>query len=120
MSLDVCVFCRIISGEIPATKVFEGDGLWAIKDIKPISEGHAVVFSVNHYTSSAQMPPEELGKLFKKTVELAEIIKKDVGAEGYNLLVCEGEAAQSTVPHRPHIHIIPRKNLDGVHIDPRT
>lgn len=115
-----CVFCKIVAGEIPSIKVFEGDGLLAIKDIKPISEGHTVVLSENHYTSTAQMPTDERAKLFNKAVEVAENLKGELGAEAYNLLVCEGEAAQSTVPHRPHIHIIPRKTGDGLRIDPRS
>lgn len=115
-----CVFCKIVAGKIPATIVFQGDGLMAIKDVKPISEGHTVVFSNNHYPNTADMPDEEMGRLFNKAVMVAEKLKAELGADGYNILICEGEAAQSTVPHRPHIHIIPRRKEDGLHIDPRT
>lgn len=115
-----CVFCKIVAGEIPASTVFQGEGVRAIKDIKPISEGHTVVLSDNHYPDTAAMPDEERGRIFNKAVETAEKLKTELGADGYNLLVCEGEAAQSSVPHRPHIHIILRRKGDGLHIDPRN
>ncbi len=115
-----CVFCKIAAREIPAQIVFEDDDIIAIKDIQPIAPGHTVVFSTNHYRHTREMPPEEQGLLFRKAVEVAEKAVRETGAEGYNLLICEGEAAQSTVPHRPHIHVIPRKTGDGLHIDPRS
>lgn len=114
-----CVFCQIVAGKIPATKVLEGDGMLAILDIKPISPGHIVVFSTNHYSEVSQMPDEEFAKLFLQARELAEAMVGKDGVGGYNLLVCSNEVAQSGVPHRPHIHLIPRRVGDHLHLDPR-
>jgi len=114
-----CVFCKIIKGEIPSNKYYEDENFLAIYDINPISKGHLVVFSKNHYENVKEMPEEEFKNLCLKARELAEKQMKEIGSDGYNLLINQGEAAQSGVPHRPHIHIIPRRFNDGLKIDPR-
>lgn len=114
-----CVFCKIIKGEISSKKYYEDDNFLAIFDIAPITKGHLVVFSKNHYVNIGEMPNEEFMNLCLKARELAEKQMKEIGTDGYNLLINQGEAAQSGVPHRPHIHIIPRRFNDGIKIDPR-
>ena len=114
-----CVFCKIIKGEIPAKKYYEDDNFLAIYDINPISPGHIVLFSKNHYPNVADMPEEEWRQLVSLARKLAEKEMKELKADGYHILVNQGEAAQSLVPHRPHIHIIPRRFGDGLKIDPR-
>jgi len=114
-----CVFCQIVAGKIPSTKVFEDSEFLAINDTHPITRGHTVFFSKNHYQNGEDMPSEERGRLFNKAVEVAGQVVKEAGAEGYNLLICSNEAAQSGVPHRFHIHIIPRHAGDNLNIDPR-
>ena len=111
-----CVFCKIVAGEFPLKKVLKEEGFLAIKDIQPIASGHSLVFSVNHYSDPAQMPEEERGRLFNFAFKVA----KEVAGRSYNLLVCSDEIAQSSVPHRPHIHVIPRRVGDNLHLDPRT
>jgi diadenosine tetraphosphate (Ap4A) HIT family hydrolase len=113
-----CVFCKITKGEIPAKKYYEDDNFLAIYDINPISEGHLVVFSKNHYSNVSEMPDEELQKMIILARSLAEKHIKEIETNSYHLLINQGEAA-SKVPHRPHIHIIPRKFDDGLKIDPR-
>jgi len=119
MLKDDCVFCKIIKGEIPAKKYYEDDNFLAIYDINPISEGHLIVFSKNHYTNVFEMPDEEWQKMMTLARNLAEKQIKEIKGDGYHLLINQGEAAQSGVPHRPHIHIIPRRFSDGLKIDPR-
>jgi len=114
-----CVFCKIIQGEIPAKKYYEDDNFLAIYDIQPISEGHIVLFSKNHYSNVNDMPEEEWQTMVILVRKLAEKEMKELKTDGYNLLVNQGEAAQSGVAHRPHIHIIPRRFKDGIKIDPR-
>jgi diadenosine tetraphosphate (Ap4A) HIT family hydrolase len=54
-----------------------------------------------------------------KARDLAEDLVRAYAADGYNLLINQGEAAQSGVAHRPHCHIIPRRKGDLIKIDPR-
>jgi len=114
-----CVFCKIIKGEIPAKKYYEDDDFLAIFDINPISKGHLGVFPKNHYSNTEEMPEQEWQKICSLARDLAEKQMKEIKVDGYNLLINQGEAAQSGVPHRPHIHIIPRRFGDGLKIDPR-
>lgn len=114
-----CIFCKIIKGEIPSQKYYEDDNFLAIFDISPISEGHFVLFSKNHYANVGEMPKEEWQKICSLARDLAEKHIKEIKADGYNLLINQGEAAQSGIAHRPHIHVIPRYFKDGIKIDPR-
>ena len=114
-----CIFCKIIQGKIPAKKYYEDDNFLAIYDIQPISEGHIVLFSKNHYSNVNDMPEEEWQTMVVLARKLAEKEMKELKTDGYNLLINQGEAAQSGVAHRPHIHIIPRRFDDGIKIDPR-
>ena len=119
MLKDNCVFCKIIRGEIPSQKYYEDEKFLAFYDINPISKGHLVVISKNHYDNVGEMPDEEWKQLMSLARRLAEQEKEELGADGYHLLINQGEAAQSVVVHRPHIHIIPRRFGDGLKIDPR-
>ena len=119
MLKDDCVFCKIAKGEIPAKKYYEDDNFLAIYDINPISEGHLIVFSKNHHTNISEMPDEEWQKMIILARKLADKQMKEIKTDGYHLLINQGEAAQSGVAHRPHIHIIPRRFSDGLKIDPR-
>ncbi len=114
-----CVFCKIIKNEIPVKKYYEDDKFLAVFDIKPISPDHIVLMSKNHYTHTSDMPNSDWQEFILKAKELAETHLKEIEADGYNLLINEGEAAQSMVAHRPHCHIIFRKIDDGIKIDPR-
>lgn len=119
MLKDDCVFCQIIKGDIPSKKYYEDENFLAIYDINPISEGHIVLFAKHHTTNVAEMSDKEWQKIMSLARQLAEKQVKALKADGYHLLINQGEAAQSGVPHRPHIHIIPRRFYDGIKIDPR-
>jgi len=114
-----CIFCKIISGQIPADVFYSDDRVLAIRDIQPIAKGHVVVMYKTHHEHTKDLNPKDQAYLFTKTVELAEQVKAETKAEAYNLLIFDGEAAESAVPHRPHIHIVPRNKNDGIKIDPR-
>ncbi len=114
-----CVFCKIIQGEIPCKKFYEDDNFLAIFDIQPISEGHVILMSKNHYYNTKDMPSDEWFKFMIKARDIAEDLVRGYAADGYNLLINQGEAAQSGVAHRPHCHIIPRRKGDTIKIDPR-
>jgi len=114
-----CIFCKIIKGEIPAKKYYEDNNFLAIFDINPISEGHIVLFSKFHTTHLSEMAESEWKEIMSLARKLAEREKEELKSDGYHLLINQGEAAQSGVPHRPHVHIIPRRFNDGLKIDPR-
>jgi histidine triad (HIT) family protein len=115
-----CIFCKISQNEIPSKKYFEDNNFLAFFDIKPIVKNHIVFISKNHYENISEMPDLEWKDFMLKAREIADKLIKEINADGYNLLLNQGEAAQSLVKHRPHCHIIPRYIDDKIKIDPRN
>jgi histidine triad (HIT) family protein len=108
-----CVFCKIVAGEIPCTKVFE-DGLCiAFLDIGPISPGHTLLIPKAHYETIHQMPADEAAHLARHIPLLAAAVQKAVRAEGINVLQNNGLCSGQEVFH-VHVHLIPRWPEDGL------
>jgi len=108
-----CIFCKIASGEIKNEKIYENDNFFVIPDIHPVSEGHCLIITKNHYETILDMPASlgtELVSLIKK--QGLEFIKEKK-AEGFNVVQNNFESAGQLVKH-VHFHIIPRKSNDGV------
>ena len=103
----MCVFCKIISGEIPSYKVYEDDDFLAILDISQTTHGHTLVMPKKHYSNMLEMPNNEYAKLMTITQRLAIKITNNLNASGCNTLINANEVAGQTVMHT-HVHIIPR------------
>ena len=110
---DACIFCRIIQGEIPCTKIFENDQVLAFLDINPWSEGHSLLVPKGHFYRLEQCPASVISDLVQQLPPLARAITRSVQADGYNLLNNNGRSAGQLVDH-VHFHIIPRKMGDGI------
>ena len=115
-----CIFCKIGQGIIDSKKYFENDNFLAFFDINPISKNHLVVISKNHYADIGEMSDEEWCQFMNTSRILAEKLIKEINADGYNLLINQGQAAESAIEHRPHLHIIPRFFNDNIKLDPRN
>ncbi len=103
-----CLFCKIISREIPAEIVFENDHVLAFLDIGPVSEGHTLVIPKAHAENLSEGTEAEARELMSVVHMLAPKIMKAIGADGYNLGMNHGTAAGQDVMHT-HLHIMPRK-----------
>ncbi len=103
----MCVFCKIISGEIPSYKVYEDDDFVAILDASQTTLGHTLVIPKKHYPNMLEMPNNEYEKLMGLTQKLAIQITNNLNANGCNVLINSNEVAGQTVMHT-HVHIIPR------------
>jgi histidine triad (HIT) family protein len=103
-----CLFCSIISREIPAEIVFENEHVLAFLDIGPVSEGHTLVIPKVHAENLSLGTQEGACELMKAVYELAPKIMKAVGADGFNLGMNHGVSAGQDVMHT-HLHIMPRK-----------
>ncbi len=110
-----CVFCRIVSGELPAVKVYEDEYVVAFLDIKPANPGHTLVVPKRHVERLEELEPDEAQALLYAAARIAPAIVRAVGAEGYNILVNIGAAAGQEIPHL-HLHIIPRFTSDKCRI----
>lgn len=109
-----CVFCQIISGQLPASKVFEDERCLAFMDIHPLGIGHVLVIPKQHKIQITELCEEDAQHLFRIGHRILNAQRKlGWGVEGSHLLLNDGPAANQLVPHI-HLHIIPRKRNDVV------
>ena len=101
------VFCKIIDGEIPSTKIYEDDEVIAILDISQTTRGHTLVIPKEHYDSFLSCPADLMAKVFAVARRIGQAEISILGAKGVNVLTNCGEAAGQSVPHF-HVHVIPR------------
>ena len=113
MSQDDCIFCKIASGEFGCSKIYEDESILVFLDIRPVSDGHALVIPKQHFARLDECPADVLEKMSSCAGRVAKALVSAMGAEGYNVLCNNGKAAGQLVDH-VHFHIIPRKKGDGV------
>jgi len=113
MSKDDCIFCKMVAGQIPVTKVYEDQVVLAFLDIGPVSDGHTLVIPMQHFEKLHDCPPELLGQISSRLGKIAKAVVDATGSAGYNVLCNNGRAAGQLIEHL-HFHIIPRNAGDGV------
>ena len=102
-----CIFCKIVKGEIPSTKIFEDDDVLAFMDIYPITEGHCLLIPKKHYVNLFDVDLDLLAKVAKKLAELARKVNRAFSPDGVLTACANGPGAGQEVPHL-HFHVIPR------------
>ncbi len=107
-----CIFCKIVRGEIPSSKVYEDDDTLAFMDIGPVVKGHVLVIPKGHYDPITGTPPEILQKLILVVQRIAEAQINSLEADGINVAQANGSVAGQIIPH-VHFHVIPRFEGDG-------
>ncbi len=113
MSEDDCVFCKMVAGQIPVTKIYEDEVVLSFLDIGPVSDGHALVIPKQHFERLHDCPPELLGQVSSRLGKIAKAVTDAMNSEGYNVLCNNGRAAGQLVGHL-HFHIVPRNAGDGI------
>ena len=103
----MCIFCEIVKGNIPSSKVYEDDNYLAILDLSQTTLGHTLVMPKKHYDNFLEMDSKEAGELMSAVNTVAKKVVKNLGASGCNILNNTNEVAGQTVMHT-HVHIIPR------------
>lgn len=103
----MCIFCSIVNGEIPSSRIYEDDTVIAILDISQVTKGHTLVIPKQHTESFMSCNAE----LMKHVMEVAQMlsvrIMERTHAAGMNILSNINEAAGQSVMHF-HVHLIPR------------
>jgi histidine triad (HIT) family protein len=102
-----CIFCKIVTGELPGQIIDEDERTVAFMDISPATRGHALVVPRRHARDLLEIEPDELAATTLAAQRLARRIHERLGADGVNLLNSCGRAAWQTVFHF-HVHVIPR------------
>jgi len=104
---DVCLFCKIVAGDIPSTRVFEDERTIAFMDINPGTRGHLLVIPREHSADLLEIGEEDLAACALTAQRMARLVKERLAADGVNLVNSCGSVAWQTVFHF-HIHVIPR------------
>ncbi|WP_454387568.1 HIT family protein [Streptococcus sp. Marseille-Q8145] len=111
-----CIFCKIIAGEIPSSKVYEDDQVVAFLDISQVTPGHTLVVPKQHFRNLLEMDAGSASQLFARVPDIARKVMKATGAKGMNILNNNEEIAGQTVFHT-HVHLAPRYDeTDGLQI----
>ncbi len=113
-----CLFCKIISHEIPANIVYEDDKIMAFLDIMPVNPGHTLIVPKEHFENILDAPEEILAEMMAVAKKIGKAVEQSLGYEGFNLGVNNGHAAGQAVEHL-HFHIMPRKIGDGLKLWPQ-
>lgn len=108
--MNDCLFCKIVAGEIPSTKVYEDDTVLAFRDIAPQAPTHILVIPKCHIGSAAEITPENSAVV----AHIFEVVSRIAQAEGldkgFRVVSNCGDWAGQTVKHL-HFHILGGREL---------
>ena len=105
-----CIFCKIVSKEIPTKILYEDEYTIAFLDAFPVAKGHTLVIPKQHYAKIQDLPSEINGKLFNTVHKL---IPKVDSLQGSTLVaIHNGKNSGQEIPH-VHVHLIPRSKNDS-------
>jgi len=108
-----CIFCKIVKGELPCSRVYEDEEFLALMDIKPINRGHVLVIPKKHFELVSEMDKTDINKMMVVAGKINSAIRKSgIRCEGINFFLADGKAAGQEVPH-VHLHLFPRFLNDG-------
>ncbi|MGM5480530.1 MAG: HIT family protein [Nanobdellota archaeon] len=108
-----CLFCKIIRGDAPSTKIYEDDDFIAIQSLFQSVKGHTLLIPKEHSENITKMKPELGVKLLKLIDQIGSAQMKGLGAQGFNVAVNTGSTAGQQIFHT-HIHLLPRFENDGL------
>lgn len=114
----MCVFCKIVAGEIPSMKVYEDEHTLVFMDIAGDVDGHMLAVPKKHVKNILDCDLENLTHMMAAVKRVSNHCVENCGYQGMNLLNASDESAGQSVPHF-HIHMIPRKNDDEVDAWPK-
>ena len=113
-----CIFCKIVEGKIPCSKVYEDKNTMAFLDINPTKKGHTLVIPKQHHATLVDVPDHLLHELIVAVKKIAPAVQAATNAQGLNFNLNMHPAAGQSVMHA-HFHIIPRQDNDGLKLWPQ-
>jgi histidine triad (HIT) family protein len=106
-----CLFCRIVSGELPATVVYEDDTSVAFLDHRPLFQGHTLLVPREHVETLGELSFKLVGPYFEAAQLLSRAVESAMDAQG--TFVAMNNRVSQSVPHL-HVHVVPRRKGDGL------
>jgi histidine triad (HIT) family protein len=108
-----CIFCKLVSKEIPASIVFEDDQTLAFMDLGQVNPGHVLVASKRHAATLLDLSADEAAAVMRSAYRVAQAISATFDPPGLTLLQANGKEGDQTVFHF-HMHVVPRHAHDGI------
>ena len=115
--MEECLFCKIVKGELPSSKLYEDEDTLAFLDLFPVNKGHSLVIPKEHYETIFDVPANILAKVSSVMKNVADAVKKGVNADGVYIAQSNGKDAGQVIPHI-HFHVIPRFKGDRLKLWP--
>jgi len=110
-SSEHCLFCRIVSGDVPADVIARNDHAVGFRDISPVAPTHVLVIPRTHHANLGEVAAAEPDTLIGMVQLAREIASADgVADEGYRLVANTGAAAHQTVFHA-HLHVLGGRSM---------
>jgi histidine triad (HIT) family protein len=110
-----CVFCKIVAGQIPSTRVFEDEHTLAFMDLGHVNPGHTLVAVKKHAANVFELDEMQAEAIARAVVKISRALKKTFEPEGLSVYQANGKAAGQTVFHY-HVHLLPRHAGDGMEL----
>ena len=110
-----CLFCKIVAGEVPSTRVYEDERTIAFMDINPATRGHLLVVPREHTVNLLEIGDDDLAACARAARTMAGRVTERLHADGVSVLNSCGSAAWQTVFHF-HLHVIPRYKGDPLRL----
>ena len=110
-----CVFCRIVAGQIPSTKVHEDEHTLAFMDLGQVNPGHVLVAVKKHAANLFELDDVQAAAVARASTRVAKAIRDAFAPAGLSVYQANGKAAGQTVFHY-HVHLLPRHEADGMEL----
>ena len=111
MSTDKdCLFCKIIRGEIPSSRVYEDDEVLVFKDIHPSAAVHLLLIPKKHIARLSEAMPEDQQLLGKMMLVASQVAREQGSTDGFRTIINDGRVGRQDVFHL-HVHVLDRKSV---------
>ena len=110
-----CVFCRIVAGQIPSTRVFEDEHTLAFMDLGHVNPGHVLVAVKKHAANLFELDDAQAAAVARASTRVAKAIRDAFAPAGLSVYQANGKVAGQTVFHY-HVHLLPRHEADGMEL----
>lgn len=110
-----CIFCKIVSGELPNATIYEDEHVLSFLSISPVVEGHALVIPKNHAQTLPELSPVDLVHVSQIVRKVDAKLREHFNCDAVSVWIRDGPAAGQEIPHL-HVHLIPR--FDGDNLGP--
>ena len=110
-----CVFCKIVAGQIPSTRVHEDEHTLAFMDLGQVNPGHVLVAVKKHAANLFELDDVQAAAVARTSTRVARAIRDAFAPAGLSVYQANGKAAGQTVFHY-HVHLLPRHEADGMEL----